>query len=467
MIRKLIFTVLVTIVFLSCAIADKGYHIGFQVHGLQDTVAYLAYHFGNRQYVQDTVRIDSRGNFEFKGEKALNRGMYMVVLPGQVYFEILVDNNQHFGVETTNDDFVNTMKFRNSPDNEIFYQYMRFIRAQNEVATPLRTELQDSSTPESRRAQIREQLSQTDLLVKEHQKQIISKNPDGLFGKILLAQQEPEMPEIPLKPDGLPDTELQYHHYKNSFWNNIDFSDDRLVRTPIFHAKLNQFFTRVVIQIPDSIIIEADKLLKMARQNHEVFKYAVFFITNTFERSQIMGMDAVFVHMVENYYMTGDADWVTQEQLKKITERAMALKPLLIGKIAPDISVLTRDRRTVNLHNVNAKYTVLYFWDSECGHCKRNTPILKDLYRNLKGKGVEIFAVNTEAEREKWIEYIDNNQLTWINVQDPTNRSGFREKYDIWSTPLIFLLDKDKRIIAKKITVEQTEEIITMELQRN
>ena len=63
--------------------------------------------------------------------------------------------------------------------------------------------------------------------------------------------------------------------------------------------------------------------------NDQIFQYVVNYITSTYERSKIMGMDAVFVHMVEKYYMTNQCDWINEEQLKKIVERA--------EKIAPDI----------------------------------------------------------------------------------------------------------------------------------
>ncbi len=465
-VKKAIFTSLISIIFLSCALADKGYHINVHVDGLQDTTAFLAYHYGNRQYVQDTVLIDHEGNFSFSGEEALDRGMYMIVLPGQIYFEILVDNNQHFSIETQKDEFVNNMKFTNSPDNKAFYEYMRFIRQQTEIGAPLRARLQDPSVDDVAKEKIREQLAELDERVKQEQNKIINKFPNGLFSKILLAQQEPPMPQTPLSDDGTTNNELMYQLYKKKFWENIDLTDDRLVRTPLFHAKLNQYFTKVVVQMPDSIIAEADQLLKEASDSKEVFKYIVFFLTNTFERSQIMGMDAVFVHMVENYYMTGEADWVTDEQLKTISERAMALKPILIGKVAPALTMYAPDGNLTKLHDVNAKFTVLYFWDSECGHCKKNTPLLVDFYKRMHDKGVEVFAVNTEADREKWLNYVEENFPDWINVNDPANRSGFRDKYDIWATPLIFLLDEQKRIIAKKLTVEQTEEIITMELER-
>lgn len=462
--KRLFYTLIITASVLSCAIAEKGHHIEVKVTGLQDTTSMLAYHFGNRQYIQDTVRIDHEGRFRFQGDERLDPGMYMIVLPDQKYFEVIVDQNQHFSVETEMDNFINTMKFENSPDNEVFYNYMRLIGRENEVIGPARAELQDPATTAERQAELRNLLSEADTRVKAIQDEIIEQFPEGLFARILMAQKEPPMPEAPLKEDGTPDNDYMYQVYKRNFWNNIDFSDDRILRTPVFHAKLNQYFTRVLMQIPDSIIVEADRLVEKSRAHPEMFKYVVFFVTNTFERSQIMGMDAVFVHMVENYYMTGDADWVTPEQLERISERAMALKPLLIGNVAPDITMFTPDRAPLSLHDVDARFTVLYFWDSECSHCKRQTPLMKAFYERLNPKGVEIFAANTEADRNKWLDYVKTNSLEWIQVNDPANSSGFRDKYDIWATPLIFLLDEDKRIIAKRITVEQAEEIINREL---
>lgn len=464
--KKLFYAVLISAGIISCATADKGYVIDVKVDGLQDTVSFLAYHYGNRQYIQDTVRIDMEGRFSFKGDTALDKGIYMIVLPGQKYFEIIVDENQHFSIETEMDNFIQTMQFSNSPDNDTFYEYMRFISRHGEQANPLRAELQAEELSDARRNEIQEILRKTEEDVKARQNEIISKAPKSLFARILLAQQEPPIPEAPLNADGTPDNNFMYQSYKNLFWENIDFSDDRLLRTPVFHAKLNQYFTKVLMQIPDSIIVEADRIVAKSKAHPEVFKYTVFFITNTFERSQIMGMDAVFVHMVENYYMTGEVDWVTPEQLTQISERALALKPLLLGKVAPNITMFTPDRTPLSLHDVNANFTIVYFWDSECSHCKRQTPNIKAFYERMKSKGVEIYGANTEGDREKWLGYVQANNLTWIQVNDPTNQSGFRDKYDIWATPLIFLLDKDKKIIAKRITIEQAEEIINMELQQ-
>ena len=79
--------------------------------------------------------------------------------------------------------------------------------------------------------------------------------------------------------------------------------------------------------MPDSINIAAAKLIGLSDEKSEIFKFLVYWITNTYEKSEIMGMDAVFVFMAENYYLTGKAFWVEDSQLEKIRERVNALKP--------------------------------------------------------------------------------------------------------------------------------------------
>lgn len=207
-----------------------------------------------------------------------------------------------------------------------------------------------------------------------------------------------------------------------------------------------------------------------------MYKYIVNFITNKYMNSKIMGMDAVFVHMAENYYFDGKADWMSEKQLKDWKERVKKTKPLLIGKQAPMISLAdTSGERFISLGNLDAKYTIVYFWDPDCGHCQTATPKLKKAYDSLKTRGVEVYAVGTPLKNKEWKKYIRKHDLNWINVSDnphinnnPREYLGrtdlksmnFRDTYDIYSTPRIFLLDEDKTIIAKELGIDKVANYI-------
>lgn len=278
-----------------------------------------------------------------------------------------------------------------------------------------------------------------------------------------------KIPDAPKDENGvITDSTFQRYYYVSHFFDHFDFSDDRIVRDAIFETKIDEFFKKVVYPMPDSIIVEADKLIAKTNGKDDIFKFIVHYNASMFEREKVMGMDAVFVHMVEEYYMTGMAFWADSTTNANMTERAMKLKPTLIGQRAPYLNLYdTTETKQVSLYNLKADFTILYFWDSGCGHCKKVTPVILETYHNLKDKGVKVYAVGTELENDKWIEYIKENELDFINVSDtPSSPGYFRTIYDIFSTPRIFILDADKKIIAKQLAAEQVEEFLNFEIEK-
>lgn len=446
--------------------ATEGYHITVNIKGQSNTEYLLAYHFGNRQYIKDTTQVNVAGQAIFSGPERLTPGMYLVVLEDDSNFEIIIDRNQVFSVTADPDDLIGSATFENSPDNEAFYAYIRYLGEKGRERQALDSELNAPETTTARQAEIRETLMKLDDAVKERQNQLIASDPDALLARIILAQRDPELPDPPpMLPDGSPDRQQMYQIFKKHFFDNIDFTDDRLLQTPVYHARLRMFFNNVIIQHPDSVIQEADRVIDMSRANKEMFKYTVWFITNNAESSPMMGMDAVFVHMVENYYMTDEVDWIEPERLQRIVERAMEMKPLLLGKKAPNIIVYDRDKQPVSMHDIDAEYLIIYFWDSECSFCRQATPRLKEAYQNLKNEGVKVFSVNTETDRAKWLGVISGYHHDWIHVNDAQNRSNFRNIYNIYAIPKFFILDADKKILAKDIGVEHIEQFIRHQQQ--
>ena len=112
--------------------------------------------------------------------------------------------------------------------------------------------------------------------------------------------------------------------------------------------------------------------------------------------------------------------------------------------------------KNVSLYDVKSKYTVLIFWDPDCSHCQKALPKLKENYdKTLRQKGVEVFSVDIEDDTERWKKFIIENKLKWINTHDKYKQSHLRDIYNISNTPIIYLLDENKTIKAKKIDVNQ------------
>ena len=481
--RHIIFLILISFTILSKAQSifnkqsDIGYQIDGEIIGLEDSTIMLAYYFGGKQYATDTAVVKN-GKFTFKGSKDLKGGMYLVVLSENKYFDLII-SEQRFSFSTNLNDLIGSMNFKGTVENPPFYNYLNFIINMQKQVTPIRKELETAIGKRKNDLQLEAQI--IDEKVRKYRNNFLKNNSNKFFSKVIIATTEIEIPDAPLDSAGNPKENFAYFYYKKHFWDNIDFTDERMLRTPIFFNKMDQYLEKITAKHPDSINASADILIEKSRVNDEIFQYVVTYITSKYERSKIMGMDAVFVHMVENYYITKQCNWVDSTELVKIADRAQKIAPNLIGRKAAEFldfygRPFMKDTSGIvhTLQEISADYTVLVFFGPTCGHCKKEIPKIKHNVDSLilAGYSIKTFAVATEFDKEEWKKFIKNQKTgDWINVADinhdeegnPVASSDWRDKYDIYSTPVIYLLDDDKKIIAKRITHSQLVEIISRE----
>lgn len=445
----------------------SGYEIKAKITGLKENdTCYLGHYFGQHQLVKDTAISNSRSEICFSGKDDLEGGIYFIVLPDKNFFEIIIDKEQKLNIETDTAELVKNMKIKGSKENLLFYEYLVFLKTNQSEYEKYKSAFKNNTDSVDF---YKNKMTEIDESMKTYKLNFISQNPDFLISKVFLASKDPDVPEAPVLPNGRKDSTFAYYYYKQHFWDNIDLTDDRLIRTPVFYNRINYFFSKVVPQDVDSIIKESDILIEKTRENKTVFKYVVWYITYTYETSTVMGFDAVFVHMVEKYYMTNQCFWISPTVLDNITKRAMKLKPILLGKTTPNLIMQDTNLNLQSLHAVKAQYTILLFWDYECGHCRTEVPEIHEYYLEYKDKyDIEVFAVCTDTNMVKMKSFIIEHNLDWINVNGPRAITPpYAETYDIYSTPVIFILDDKKTILAKRIPGNKIIEFIEMDLKRN
>jgi thiol-disulfide isomerase/thioredoxin len=454
-------------VFLSCSIPAQvkpGYEISISIKELQDSTLYLAYHFGDKQYLKDTLKLDHSGSGIFNGAASLPKGIYMVVLPGRRYFEVLIPDDQHFSLSCSYPDYIHTLKFTGSTENSAFIEYQKNWSAMQEYSAKLVKRSQESRQNQDSAARITHLYNAHEASMKAYLNRVTEENRGNLLALVVKAIIPVEVPgfEVPLTVSN-PDSVRRMRTYlynKDHFFDNIDLSDERILRTPILQAKLRIFFTNVVIQLADSINNEIDRLIAMCSANPKVFQFVSVFLFNHFRESEIMGHDAVVVKLADDIYLSGKADWTTGEWRENLRKEVDRIRPNLIGVKAHDLVMDSFTGVFVSLHDIIKDFTIIYFWEPDCGHCKEATPKLKEYYDRAKNQGVEVFAVCTQPDRSKWEKYIQDYKLTWINGWDPQRRTNYDYYYNVTATPAIFILDRNKTIIAKKLPVESIESFI-------
>lgn len=446
------------------AFAD-GYEIKLKATNVADTTMLLAYHHGHKIFIQDTAVVNKKGIAVFEGEEALPPGIYLGVYPGSNYFEFIVPREaefQKFSIEVDTSDFVNSMKVKGSEENQVFNDYQKFLSKQSKKIQDLKEELkgvskEDEDKQKEKQAVIRE----TEKAIFDYRKDLMAEKPDTYTAFLFRSMEEVTAPKAPELEDGEEaDPYYSFYYIKNHFWDGFDFADDRIVRTPIFYNKIEKFLETYTPTHPDSINVAADIILKNPKIDHELFKYALGYITQKYQKSKIMGMEAVFVHLAANYFLKGQADWLEDKQIKKINERYQKLRYNLIGMKARNLKMENMEGEMVSLYDLEASYTLLLFWDYKCGNCKKRMPKIAEMYHKHKDNGFKVFAVCTQGDVKKWKDYVKGKDLPFTHVIDPKNTTNFRLFYDIYSTPTVYLLDEDKKIVAKRLGEAQFDSML-------
>lgn len=455
----------------------QGYKVTLQAPDYNSGLAYLTYYYGKNMNVQDSAIVNANGIAIFEGKEKLTPGVYSIVFPGKnKLYDFLVDKGQVITIKADTTDLVNKTVVTGSEENNLFQQYQKFVAEKGALlqsqleAYKSSTNKKDSSTHEMKYKELNAELN-------DYRNEIIKGHPESMLAVLLNAMKEPKA--LNPHPVTRQDSVNNYQYYKKHYWDGITFMDDRIIRTPFFLPKLEQYFRNVVPPAPDSIIRESDYLLLLSRSAPGMYKFLLNWLTDEYINPKYMGQDAVFVHLFEKYHSKGVSNWLNEKQLTTISNRAYMLMSNLIGEPAANLEMVDAKGKSIPLYAINSDYVVVCFWDPECSHCRVQVPRLDSIYNaKWKKEGVKMYGVLTETkDKEQWIKFIqEHNMNGWINVYETdaqkkivedAKRPSYKQLYDVIQTPTLYLLDKDKKIIAKKLTMEQMNDVLQVKINNS
>lgn len=463
--KKLYCSLLVQL-FLTASFA-QGYNISVQSN-YKKGVTYLTYYRGRDLAVQDSAAISPAGKAVFSGRQKLPAGIYAIVFPGkQKEMDFLIEKEQNITIAADTADLSRAI-VKGSPANDAFKQYQAFVsvkgaQLQKEKAAYAASATHaDSLTHEMAYAKYSKELN-------EYRENLIKGKPGSMMAALLNAMRDPQVPKT--VPVTHADSLANYNFFKDHYWDGVTFMDDRIIRTPFFLPKLETYYRTVMSQSSDSLIRDIDYKLLLARNSPEMFKYLLNWFTDEYFRPKYMGQDAVFVYLFNQYHSKGMSPWLDAKQQKSIADRAYMQMANLVGEQAANLEFLNTEDKVTPLYDVVADYTVVLFWDPSCGHCKEELPHIDSIYRaSWKAKNVKIYAVLSENNKQLWLDYIKEHHIEdWVNVYQTkemadadakSTKPGYKQLYDVIQTPTLYLLDKDKRIVGKKLTWDQLDGLL-------
>jgi thiol-disulfide isomerase/thioredoxin len=455
--------------------AQTGYEIKVTLKPFKNQYVYLGHYLGKQLPIIDSVKLDAASTAVFKGPKKLGGGIYLIGFPDRAdRFEFLVGDEQKFSIvaDTAN---LQQINFTGSAENVAFKAYQEFMTKQGMTLDALNRQRAGSSAADSLR--ISAQMDSISRKVAAYRTNLMTKGGNGLLATLLKAMREPEVPQNPeaQKRDSL----YAYRYFKSHYWDGVNFWDDRLARTPFFESRIDKYYDQLVYPMADSVIKELDWMLGYASASEEMQKFLLLKFVNRYLNMKYMWEDAVFVHLFEKYFANKNYAWLNEKGKKMITDRAYSLMANIMGSPAAEIELPDSTGKTVSLYGVEAPYTLVVIYDPTCGHCKETLPKIDSLYKaNWKANGMKIFAMAKQTEgvkKDDWFSFMRQFGLKgWTHVwyskeaeqaRVSANIPSYAQLYDVISFPTLYLLDKDKRIVAKKVTAEQVNEILAQRLK--
>lgn len=436
-------------VFFVIAFSQSPVNIQVQLQGLSSEPVVLAYYYGNKQYIKDSVMSDAKGKFAFTYPEALDQGVYLLVFPRESnkYVEFIIDADQQFQMKAEKDDIISSAEFKGSEENTLFFNHLRKIK-------------QFSAASDSDKAAVELAAQQYDA----YQSQLFKEHPESFLVKMLGYQRRPDIPET-IKGE----TE-RFYYYKSHFFDYIDWNFQSIVRTPTYQNVINEYIDNLTVQTPDSLISSCDFLLSKVQGKDVLFQYTLIDLLNRFAKTKTICFDAVYVHLIEKYYLTGQAFWLNpndetgKKELKKLADAAQRLKPILCGANAYNFNLKDVAGQRHELRKIEAERTLLIFWSADCHKCESFMKELETIAELCRQKDVRIVTVDNGQNTELWKQKVEKHAaLKMLALTSSTNEElrDLIDHYDLYETPTVFMLDRNKQILYKYIDVKQIRDLIS------
>ena len=447
------------------------YNISITVKGLKSLKAVLGSHYGDQKFVVDSTDVDTlTGFFSFKTHRKLAEGMYFVaVTEGSakgILFDIILAGDHDFSIETNVNAPIDSANVSKSVENTQFFNYQKRVKQMQTELAEMRSTLQllqratkDRAVLAEQEQKMMEKAQELDVFIAEQ----ILKYRDSYTTKLLKLLRNPTVPSD-LKPysnDKKPNPNYVFW-YRQHYFDGMDFSDERLLRSPYYVARLNQFLGKIVVPLPDSMKTYLDMLLEKARsKNGAVYQYTLRWLTNLFDSNiEKPYSDTYLVHLVEKYQHAPDAG-TDKATLERLDYKVAAFKPNLIGNAAPPFSLPDTEGSLKSISDVKSDYTLLVFYSALCSHCRETMPKIQQALQMTDSTRISFFTVCTDGLTDAWKAFLTEMKMgNWTNVLDAKTDSDIQKKYATWNLPTLYLLNKNKEIVAKRLKSEDLPEIV-------
>ncbi len=500
---KIILAVLIALLIFFCSMTIHAQ----QAYTLKGTAGHLAGRkielldfYGDKNRVVSSTTVNKKGLFLFPFNDDSPVGMYRLRVEKGRYVDVIYNRKDielsitKPNVQAGKYSLFDGIEVTSSADTNMYYDFLQTLDLRRKRVVILnqlkllyppskdKVSGKDSkSTPETKtglfRDKIEDELGNLHNGFKVYIQQLIDNNPGSFTAKILKTM------KTPVVNDDVPENG-QKEWLKEHFWDSVDLFDATLLHSQVIPSKVFEYISlykndRMGRVKQEMAFIEAvDVILFKASANETVFSVVLDILTRRFEKSEY---ELVLTYITENYILSDSGcenseAVVSEDRAGELRDKVETIKKMAVGNLAPEIdmpqqglfdlklaegSVVHASKSQMKMSNISTENTLVLFWASWCPHCPSLLSAVKDIYDEYRDKGLEVLAISIDKERSAWQNAITKGQYGWINYSELNGWDGRAAKeYGVWLTPRMYLLDREKRIIAKPASVKELKESI-------
>lgn len=371
-----------------------------------DSIYYLIKYTSDKSHcVIDTSSLSS-GYKTFSNKTDYDEGIYVIADSKQnPLFEILIGKDQKFSIHVEELMDLKSYEVKGSKETESYFKiYSRTFYDRLHIKA-LESELKYH--PEN----IRKIDSIKNELYK-YQESMLRKDDESFLNTYIKFTEDRPICDLPL-------------------------CDERILNSRLLKNKLDKYFDNSsTTQTPEFICNKIDEFVLSTDECQEIRDYILWYLYSKYFNPKKTENELVYIHLVDEYFSKLEIENLTENIRKEIIRRADVLRKITIGQVAPSFQYIDENGDIVDLDDIRSRFTVLFFYKPDCQKCIRDKRILGLVKKRIND--IEILHIDISEE----------NNSTSQDIID---------KYDIMTTPTIYLLNEKKEIIAKHIKAERIE----------
>jgi len=447
---------LLLFVFLTITIFSygQGFHLKGTITGLAHADVFFMQDFAVSQQIIDTVQTDAHGSFDISLPANLPIGMYRIMTNSGQMFD-LIYNKEDISFKTSGFQANSTIHIITSLENQLYYKYLNVKLSNQLKINILDPTLKYYPKNDSFYLVLKHQVMDLYSQINAVSNWVTQQYPKTLAAHFIRLDRPvtPNFNQIAYQPE---------ENLKRNYFKGVDFQDTLLLRSSLLTAKIVGYLGLYQEQgmhkeeVEQAFTQAVDTLLAKTLVNEQIYEYTLNYLVHGFE-------EFGFEHLLQHIAAIQQLGLFPDHSLKKqaLETKLELIKRLAIGKTAPDFSARDMEGKKIRLSKLKADTTLLIFWASWCPHCTASLPKLKKFYDPAHPERLQIIAISVDDNKKEVEKAIQDEHYPWINIAHLKGWDGpIADEYGVSSTPTFFLLDKNKKIIAKPISITVLENLL-------